>query len=100
MPEACNFIEKETLTQVFSCEFCKISKNTFFTEHLWAIASVLPQTPKTMSLATMVNGYVESTWFLSKQSIKSQGHFMFLFISANLGPSSFIKITCEFSRVC
>ena len=27
---ACNFIKKETLTQVFSCEFCKISKNTFF----------------------------------------------------------------------
>ena len=27
---ACNFIKKETLTQVFSCEFCEISKNTFF----------------------------------------------------------------------
>ena len=31
---ACNFIEKETLAQVFSCEFCEISKNTFFREHL------------------------------------------------------------------
>ena len=28
--EACNFIEKKTLTQVFSCEFSKISKNTFY----------------------------------------------------------------------
>ena len=27
---ACNFIKKETLTQVFSCEFCQISKNTYF----------------------------------------------------------------------
>ena len=26
--------EKETLAQVFSCEFCEISKKTFFTEHL------------------------------------------------------------------
>ena len=26
---ACNFIKKETLAQVFSCEFCKISKNIF-----------------------------------------------------------------------
>ena len=26
---ACNFIKKETLAQVFSCQFCKISKNTF-----------------------------------------------------------------------
>ena len=38
---ACSFIKKETLAQVFSCEFCEISKNTFFTEHLWATASVL-----------------------------------------------------------
>ena len=35
-----NLIKKETLAQVFSCEFCEISKNTFFTEHLLAIASV------------------------------------------------------------
>ena len=27
-------------THVFSCEFCKLSKNTFFVEHLWATASV------------------------------------------------------------
>ena len=25
----CNFMKKETLAQVFSCKFCKISKNTF-----------------------------------------------------------------------
>ena len=34
-----NFIKKETLAQLFSCEFCEISKNTFFTGHLWATAS-------------------------------------------------------------
>ena len=28
-----------TLAQEFSCEFCQISKNTFFTEHLWTTAS-------------------------------------------------------------
>ena len=27
--KACNFSKKETLTQVFSCEFCQILKNTF-----------------------------------------------------------------------
>ena len=31
--------KKETLAQVVSCEFCEISKNTFFTEHLWMAAS-------------------------------------------------------------
>ena len=28
-PHACNFIKKETLAQVFSGEYCEISKNTF-----------------------------------------------------------------------
>ena len=39
-PWACNFIKKETLVQVFSWEFCKISKNTFFRDYLWTNASV------------------------------------------------------------
>ena len=38
-PEACNFIKKETLAQEFSCELCEISKNTFFTEHIWTTTS-------------------------------------------------------------
>ena len=33
-PQASNFIKKEALVQVFSCEFCEIPKNTFFTEHI------------------------------------------------------------------
>ena len=28
-PQTCNFIEKETLAQVSSCEFCEISRNNF-----------------------------------------------------------------------
>ena len=34
-----NAQEKLSLTQMFSCEFCEISKNTFFTEHVWTTAS-------------------------------------------------------------
>ena len=30
---------KETLGQIFSCEFCQISKSTFFTEHLLVTTS-------------------------------------------------------------
>ena len=33
--EACSFIKKETLAQVFSCEFCEMSKSTFFIERIW-----------------------------------------------------------------
>ena len=40
---ASNFIKKETLAKVFSCEFCEISKNIFFTKHVWATASLLPK---------------------------------------------------------
>ena len=29
VPEACNFVKKETLSQVFSWAFCEIYKNTF-----------------------------------------------------------------------
>ena len=32
--QACNFIMKRLVAQVFSCEYCEIFKNTFFTEHL------------------------------------------------------------------
>ena len=38
-PKACNFIKKETLAQVFFCEFCEISRNIFSTEHLQTTAS-------------------------------------------------------------
>ena len=30
---------KESLARVFSCDFCEISKSTFFAEHLWTTAS-------------------------------------------------------------
>ena len=32
-------LKKRLLTQVFFCEFWEISKNTFYTEHLWTTAS-------------------------------------------------------------
>ena len=32
--EACNFIQQDTQTQVFSREFYEIFKNIFFVEHL------------------------------------------------------------------
>ena len=36
LPEACNFIKKRDSSKgVFSSELYEISKNTFFTEHLW-----------------------------------------------------------------
>ena len=41
---ACNFIKKWSLAQVFSCEFCEISKSTVFTEHFRTSASTISET--------------------------------------------------------
>ena len=51
---ACNFIKKETLAQVFSCEFCEIFKNIFLTEHLWTTTSLFSTSPKTSFLQKQV----------------------------------------------
>ena len=37
----CNFIEKQTLAQVFSFKFYEISKSTFFVEQIQKIASAM-----------------------------------------------------------
>ena len=36
-----NFTKSETLAQAFPCEFCEISKNTFFAEHVrWLLLKI------------------------------------------------------------
>ena len=35
-----NFIKKETLPQLHSCEFCEFFRYTFLTVHIWTTASV------------------------------------------------------------
>ena len=35
-----HFFQKDTSTQVFSCEYCEISKNTYFEKHILTAASV------------------------------------------------------------
>ena len=62
-PEACNFIKKETLAQVFSCEFCEIFKNTIFIEHLWWL--LLNLAPHEKSRAKY-NLFRECGWYKAK----------------------------------
>ena len=52
--QPCNFIKKEALAQVFSCEFYKISKNTFFTENIETTAYVKLRTKCYSSHAQML----------------------------------------------
>ena len=53
------FFKKETVAQVFSCEFYEISKNTFFSEHPWTTASEPRTIPK------------KSIWSFHKRNYKS-----------------------------
>ena len=39
--EACNFIPKETLEQMFSCEFCEITESAFSLRKSLVAASVM-----------------------------------------------------------
>ena len=58
----------QTLTQVFSCEFCEHSKNTFFIEHLSETASgVISQSQDYL---------VEWVFYLRKQFLKCAGSFL------------------------
>ena len=76
MPWACKYINKETLAQVFSCEFCEIFKNTFFTGHLRATACKFLWSSDTAWLHTVpaINERVKTHSSLTKISIFSTVH--------------------------
>ena len=61
MKKFCNFIKKEIVAQVFSCEFCEISKNTFFTEHLWATPSEEQEVSLRVLKNTQIITHTETT---------------------------------------
>ena len=60
-----NFINKEAAIELFSCEFCKIFKNTYFDEHLLLhlkcyisvknTAEAIPEYSKTAATARGIN---------------------------------------------
>ena len=45
--QACNFVKKEILPQVFSCKFCEILGTPFFIGHLWGLLLYLRDETKT-----------------------------------------------------
>ena len=73
---ACNFIKKETLAQEFSCEFCEICKNTFFTKHLWTNASGTARRNKKKQgrgrLFHFWNGYCKKTLEAKKYTMSKR----------------------------
>ena len=75
---------KRRLAQVFSCEFCQISKNTFFTEHLWATASILREGRRLKQIEISIISK------LTKKIIKKRKMFLhFLIFICRAHPFSF-----------
>ena len=58
-----NFIQKETLAQVFSCEVCEISKNTFFYRTTLVVASAYFKNLK------FINGILSRYYKIEKNKI-------------------------------
>ena len=61
MPQAYNFIKKETLAQVFSCEFCEFSENNFLRGTPLRAASVLQRTVS-WPISLIRNNHYESEY--------------------------------------
>ena len=57
-------IKRDSGTGVF-LEFCKISKKTFFTEHLWMTASVLELPKKFYEFLNKMCFYIDFFFFLN-----------------------------------
>ena len=64
--EACNFIKKETLTQVFSCKFWEVSKSNIFYRALPVAASVIVPVIFDIPLTEILKPFhmVISRWWL------------------------------------
>ena len=54
--------EKETSTQVFSCEYCEIFKNTNFEDYLRTAASVLPRFHDLTNISYMLRVYFKEIY--------------------------------------
>ena len=65
----CN--EKETLNQVFFCEFCEIFKNTYFIEHL-GIATSKKEGNKFYFLLSSLQSKAKNTFFCPTEVIGSK----------------------------
>ena len=64
VPQACNFIKKETLAQVFTSEFCEISKNTFLHRTPLVAASEIKSKTVNLELAKEKRVYFCNVYFI------------------------------------
>ena len=67
LEQACNFIKKEILAQVFSCEFCEISKNTFLQNTSGQLL---------LHLVCTQNFYIRTKWMIPREEAINGSNIM------------------------
>ena len=90
----CKFNQKETLTQVFSCEFCEIFKNIVFIEHAWWLLSKF----KEVSIVSWNQNLLHRAFLQSKDFTIVSIHEM-LFTKANFEKRIFKYASQSFALV-
>ena len=103
----CNFIKKEILAQVSSCEFCKISKNTFFYRTLPSDCFYTTEIPLTTSFVLLTveiqiswnNSPLSCYFFLHYQEFLSRTLAIHRAISKGRLPSLFLSTSSTFSWI-
>ena len=106
----CNFIKKEILAQVFSCEFCQISKNTFFHRKPLMVAST-SLTSKNIELCypltivakySILDVYIywirDSAWYYWMQTLHKKWSFPLRFL--RIWPHFLMKSLMENFNYC
>ena len=69
------FFEKETLTQVFSCDFCEIFKSIFLTEDLRATVYYDPTKPVQLAYDASLSGSAAALLYIIPETIgQPSGH--------------------------
>ena len=69
------FFEKETLTQVFSCDFCEIFRSIFLTEDLRATVYYDPTKPVQLAYDASLSGSAAALLYIIPETIgQPSGH--------------------------
>ena len=93
--QVCNFIKKETLlAQAFSCAFCEMFRNTFFTEHLQTTAAKTKNVSYMMGLVfrifiiNITKNISKNTTFCLKMLMSENIYFIFSKKASSTGPAT------------
>ena len=84
---------------MFFCEFCEISKNTFFTEHLWATASEqVTVSLQCLQMAKWRTGETILSNYWQKPKITATVHYFIIILIIIITITTFITIVkCTFT---